>query len=102
VLAAGHHLDDGAGQQRTRAFGPRQPNAGLSTSFTEHVARRDKGLLLPDRRPVKRLSKINVFPTTDGHRRPHAKPANKPKPFAPTVPQVKQIVPQKLTPKFKP
>jgi hypothetical protein len=32
----------------------------------------------------------------------HVKPPTKPKPFAPTVRQVKEIVPNKLIPKLKP
>jgi hypothetical protein len=49
------------------------------------------------------MPKINPFPTTDGHRRRlHVKPAKKPRPFAPTVRAVKEIVPNKLIPKLKP
>lgn len=43
------------------------------------------------------------LPTTDGkRRRRHAKPVKPPTPFAPTVQQVKEIVPQKIIPQFKP
>jgi hypothetical protein len=71
--------------------------------FSKWLARRDEGFLLPDRPPLKGMPKINAFPTTDGHRRRlHVKPAKKPKPFAPTVRAVKEIVPNKLIPKLKP
>jgi hypothetical protein len=71
--------------------------------FSEWLAQRDEGFLLPDRQPLKGMPKINAFPTTDGHRRRlYVKPAKKPKPFAPTVRAVKEIVPNKLIPKLKP
>jgi hypothetical protein len=69
--------------------------------FSEWLARRDEGFLLPDRSPRKGLSRINALPTTDGHRRRlHVKSANKPKSFAPTVRAVKEMVPNKLIPKL--
>lgn len=72
-------------------------------TFTEWLARRDEGLLLPDRPPLKGMSRINTFPSTDAQRKAlHVKPAKKPKPFAPTVRAVKEIVPQKVIPKVKP
>jgi hypothetical protein len=72
-------------------------------SFKEYVARRDEGLLSPTRQPLKGLPRINTFPTTDTHRKwLRATPAGKPKPFAPTVHKVKEIVPQNLIPKLKP
>jgi hypothetical protein len=71
--------------------------------FSEWVAQRDEGFLLPDRQPRQGMPRINAFPTTDGHRRRrHVKPAKKPKPFAPTVRAVKEIVPNKMIPKLKP
>lgn len=71
--------------------------------FSEWLARRDEGFMLPDRPPRKGMTRINAFPTTDGHRRRlHTKPPKKPKPFAPTVRAVKEIVPDKLIPKLKP
>jgi hypothetical protein len=71
--------------------------------FSEWLARRDEGFLLPNRPPRKGITRINAFPTTDGDRRRlHVKPAKKPKPFAPTVRAVKEIVPNKLIPKLKP
>lgn len=70
------------------------------TTFSEWLARRDEGFLLPDRPPRKGMTRINSFPTTDRHRRRlHVKPAKKPKPFAPTVRAVKEIVPQEMIPK---
>jgi len=71
--------------------------------FSEWLAQRDEGFLLPDRPPRKSIPRINPFPTTDGHRRRrHVKPVKKPKPFAPTVQAVKEIVPFKLIPKLNP
>jgi len=71
-------------------------------TFQEWLARRDEGLLLPDRPPLKGMIRVNTLPTTDAHRkRPHVKAVKKPKPFAPTVRKVKEIVPQKLIPKLK-
>ena len=55
-------------------------------SFKEYGARRDEGLLLPDRPPLKGMVKINPFPTTDTHRkRLHTMPPKIVRPFAPTV-----------------
>lgn len=66
-------------------------------TFTEWLARRDEGLLLPDRPPLKGMPRINAFPGTDAQRKAlHVKPAKKPKPFAPTVRKVKEIVPNKF------
>jgi hypothetical protein len=45
---------------------------------------------------------VDPLPTADGRRRLHVKPVKKPKPFAPTVRAVKEIVPNKLIPKLKP
>ncbi len=72
-------------------------------TFSEWLARRDEGFLLPKRPPLKGMIRINAFPTTDTHRkRLHAKPAKKPKPFAPTIRKVAEIVPQKVVAKIKP
>ena len=72
------------------------------TTFSEWLARRDEGLLYPDRPPLKGMPRINAFPGTDGQRkRLHVKPVKPPKPFAPTVQKVKEIVPNKLIPKLK-
>lgn len=71
-------------------------------TFTEWLARRDEGLLLPDRPPLKGMPRINAFPGTDSQRKAlHAKPAKKPKPFAPTIRKVKEIVPNKFVAKLK-
>lgn len=71
-------------------------------SFKEFLAVQE-GLLLPDRPPVKGLSRINPFPTSQAHRqRWHAKPVKPSKPFAPTIRRVAEVVPQKLIPKLKP
>jgi len=43
-----------------------------------------------------------LFADTGNRRRLHVKPAKKPKPFAPTVRAVREIVPNKLIPKLKP
>lgn len=70
-------------------------------TFHEWLARRDEGLMFPDRPPLKGMIRINAFPGTDAQRKAlHVKPAKKPKPFAPTVRKVKEIVPQKLIPKL--
>jgi len=71
--------------------------------FSEWLIQRDEGLLLPDRPPLKGMSRINAFPGTDAQRkRLHVKPAKKPNPFAPTIRKVAEIVPQKKIPKIKP
>lgn len=81
----------------------RLPTTMKLPTFHEWLARRDEGLLLPDRLPAKGMIRINTFPTTDTHRKKlHPKPPKKPKPFAPTVRAVKEIVPNKLIPKSKP
>lgn len=68
-------------------------------TFKQYVEMRE-GLLLPDRSPAKGLSRINLFPTTDAHRRRlKPKPVKAPKPFKPTVRPVTQVVPQNLIPK---
>jgi hypothetical protein len=72
-------------------------------TFSEWLARRDEGLLLPDRPPLKGMPRINTTPFTDAQRkRLHVKPVKPPKPFAPTIRKVAEIVPQKLIPKMKP
>lgn len=73
------------------------------TTFSEWVARRDEGFLLPDRPPLKRLPRINTTPFSDAQRkRLHPKKVKPPKLFPPTVRAVKEIVPNKLIPKLKP
>lgn len=73
------------------------------TTFSEWLARRDEGLLLPDRPPLKGMPRINTTPFTDAQRkRFQPKQPKKIKPFAPTVQKVKEIVPNKLIPKLKP
>jgi len=72
-------------------------------TFKEWLTRRDEGFLQPTRPPLKGMSRINTFPGTDGQRkRLHPKKGQPPKPFAPTVRAVKEIVPNKLIPKLKP
>ncbi len=71
--------------------------------FSEWLIQRDEGLLLPDRPPLKGMSRINTFPGTDAQRkRLHVKPMKPPKPFAPTIRKVAEIVPQKMIKKFSP
>jgi hypothetical protein len=73
------------------------------TTFSEWLARRDEGFLLPDRPPLKRMSRINTTPFTGAQRkRLHPKKVKPPKLFAPTVWAVKEIVLNKLIPKLKP
>ena len=73
------------------------------TTFSEWLARRDGGFLLPSRPPLKGMPRINAFPGTDAQRKVlHVKPLKKPKPFAPTVRKVVEIVPQKLIAKVNP
>jgi hypothetical protein len=70
-------------------------------TFLEWLTRRDEGRLLPTRPPLKGMIRINAFPTTDTHRkRLHPKPVKKPKPFAPTVHKVTEIVPQMFVAKI--
>lgn len=69
----------------------------------EWLAQRDEELLFPDRPPLKGMIRMNVFPGTDAQRKAlHAKPVKKPKPFAPTIRKVKDIVPNKFVAKIKP
>jgi hypothetical protein len=73
------------------------------TTFTEWLARRDEGFLLPDRPPLKGMPKINTTPNTDAQRkRLHPKKVKPPKLFKPTVRAVKEIVPQSIIPKLNP
>lgn len=73
------------------------------TTFSEWLARRDEGFVLPDRPPLKGKPRLNSTPGTDTQRkRLHPKPVKPPKPFAPTVQKVREIVPAKLIPKLKP
>jgi hypothetical protein len=68
-------------------------------NFSEWLAQRDEGLLLPDRPPLKGMFKINTTPGTDAQRkRLHPKKVKPPKLFPPTVQKVKEIVPNKLIP----
>jgi hypothetical protein len=70
-------------------------------TFSEWLARRDEGFLLPKRPPRKGLSRINPLPTTNAHRgRIHTKQVKKPNPFPPTIRKVAEIVPQSIIPKF--
>lgn len=56
------------------------------------LARRDEGLMFPDRPPLKGMPRINAFPGKDAQRKAlHVKPVKKIKPFAPTVRKVKEI-----------
>lgn len=71
--------------------------------FKEWLTQRDEGLMFPDRPPLKGMIRMNAFPGTDAQRKAlHAKPAKKPKPFAPTIRAVKEIVPNKFIAKIKP
>jgi hypothetical protein len=71
--------------------------------FSEWVARRDEGFLLPDRPPLKGRPKINSTLGTDTQRkRLPPKKVGPPKLFPPSVRAVKEIVPNKLIPKLKP
>ena len=58
-----------------------------------------EGLLFPDQRPAKGMSRINPFPTTDAQRkRPPPEEGEPPQLFKPTVRAVKEIVPNKMIP----
>lgn len=71
--------------------------------FSEWLAQRDEGFLLPDRPPLKGMPKINTTPFTDAKRkRLHPKKVKPPKLFPPTVRAVKEIVPNKFIPTLKP
>lgn len=73
------------------------------TTFSEWLAQRDEGFLLPDRPPLRGMPKINTTPFTDAQRkRFQPKPVKTIKPFAPTIQKVKEIVPNKIIPKLKP
>jgi len=72
-------------------------------TFTEWLARRAEGLMFPGRPLLKGMIRINAFPGTDALRKAlHVKPVKKPKPFAPTVRKVKEVVPTKSVAKIKP
>lgn len=79
-------------------------NIGMKhTTFSEWLAQRDEGFLLPNRPPLKGMPRINTTPGTDAQRkRLHPKPVKKPKPFAPTIRKVTEIVPWKLVAKIAP
>ena len=78
-------------------------SAAQIQEVAERTARRDEGFMLPSRPPLKGMPRLNFTPGTDGQRkRLHAKLVKPPKPFAPTVEKVKEIVPAKLIPKLKP
>lgn len=63
-------------------------------TFTEWLARRDEGLWLPDRPPLKGMPRITRFPArTPSGRSCTVTPAKKPKPFALTIRKVMEIVP---------
>jgi hypothetical protein len=67
------------------------------TTFSQWLARRDEGSLLPDHPPLKVMSRINTATGTDAQRkRLHPKKVKPPKLFPPTVRKVKEIVPNKL------
>jgi hypothetical protein len=69
-------------------------------TFRELVAMREGYLLPAVHRP--KAFEDQPFPTTDGlRRRLHIKPPKKPKPFAPTVQAVKEVVPNKPISKLK-
>lgn len=71
-------------------------------TFAEYVAARE-GVLLPNRQPLKGLSRINPLPVTHAQRkRLHAKPVRVVNTLKPTVRPVAEIVPQKFIPKLKP
>lgn len=76
-------------------------------TFTEYMMMRQaevqEGLWLADKNAVPGMSKINPFPGTDAQRKAlHVKPFKKPKPFAPTIRKVKEIVPNRFVAKIKP
>ena len=61
-----------------------------------------EGVLSLARLPLKGMSKINTTPNMDAQRkRLHPKKVKPPKPIAPTVRRVAEIVPNKLIPKLK-
>jgi hypothetical protein len=73
------------------------------TTFKEWLCQRDEGYLLPNRPPLNSMLRLNAFPATDDARKGlHTKLVKPPKPFAPTVRKVTEIVPAKLIPKMKP
>jgi len=73
------------------------------TTFKEWLARRDEGLLLPNRLPLKGMPKINSTLGTDAQRkRLHPKKVEPPKLLKPTVQKVKEIVPQSIILKLNP
>jgi hypothetical protein len=73
------------------------------TTFSDWLARRDEGFLLPDRPPLKRMPRINTTPFTDAQRkRLHHKKVKPTTLFPPTVRAVREIVPKKFIPKLTP
>jgi hypothetical protein len=72
-------------------------------TFTQWLARRDEGFLAPDQPPRKGMGRTNPLPVTNARReRLYAKPVKPPKPFAPSVSGVREVVPQRLIPKPEP
>jgi len=73
------------------------------TTFSEWLARRDEGFLLPDRPPLKGMPRINTTLGTNAQRkRLHPKKVKPTTLFPPTVRAVREIVPNKLIPKLTP
>jgi hypothetical protein len=71
-------------------------------AFTEHVARRDEGLWLPNKPIVAGMGKINPFPVTQARLDRIVTKAGKPpaqvKPAVPTVPKsIPKLVPSPLS-----
>ncbi len=65
-------------------------------SFAEFLSVKE-GTLMPDRRPLKGLARINPFPTTNAHRvRIRVRVGRKVNPFPPTV---RAVVPAWMVPK---
>ncbi len=66
-------------------------------SFTEYLAMKE-GVLLPDRQPLKGLTRLNPFPTTNAHRGRirRVRAGKKINPFPATI---KAVVPPWLVPK---
>ncbi len=63
-----------------------------NTTFKDWLAQHDEGFLLPDRPPLRDMTRLNPLPTTDAH----PKRLHTPKPVArikPTVRHVTEIVP---------
>ena len=72
-------------------------------SFAEYLAAKE-GVLIPDRHPLKGMTRLNPFPTTNAHRsRIRVRAGKKINPFPATIRAVVPpwLVPKDLSPRYQ-